>query len=242
MLTIFLRKMADFAWRHNLEKPLFFLRKFKEKTDAEGATISVGVIEEKLKSMKDVMKKKKSIKILEIGPYKGAHSIFIDRFFKPSKLIFVERDIVVDLVSKWIDKITCEHEIVYSDFLLAQELEKKGKFDIIFCLGFIYHNVEYFKTLNFIRRLIKDDGYLVLGTVLSYKKDCSININYRKGQLFDFTRPTRNAIETILEMTGFNKIQSLNLPYPNQRGFFIYKAGEKPVLRPGQVDFGGSRV
>ena len=43
-------------------------------------------------------------------------------------------------------------------------------------------------------------------------------------------------------MTGFNKIQSLNLPYPNQRGFFIYKAGEKPVLRPGQVDFGGSRV
>ena len=43
-------------------------------------------------------------------------------------------------------------------------------------------------------------------------------------------------------MTGYEKIKSLDLPYPNQRGFFIYKAGQIVSTDDGVVGFGGSTV
>lgn len=247
----FFRLFASYAWNHDirwiskfsryLKYNLFFKYVYK-KVNKPHVTISEVILEEKLLFLRDIMNTRNS-KILEIGPATGVHSLFIDKYFKPTHLTIIERPgkEIEKKVSLWIDKIKCEHKIIYSDLLSANIL-KKGKFDVIFCLGIIYHNVEYFKIFNFFRRLINDDGYLVIGTVLSFDKKPSIIINYRKGQLSDFTRPSRKAIEIIGEMTGFNIIKFYNLPYPNQRGFFIFEPCKKPSIPKDFCDFGGSTV
>lgn len=245
MLTL-LRRVTDFVWKRNMRRTIRLLRRMKAvffKMDSPETTINVSQLENKLGFLQNIMNKRPTLSILEIGPKTGTHSLFIERFFKPASLTFLERPSKdrEDYISKWIHKIKCDHKIIYSDLLMAKELEKE-KFDIIFCLGVIYHNVEYFKIFNFLRRLLKDDGYLVLGTVLSYDRRSSIIINYREGQLYDLSRPSKKAIKTILEMTGFDGVKSFNLPFPNQRGLFVYKKGEKVPAPPGSCDFGGSIV
>jgi 2-polyprenyl-3-methyl-5-hydroxy-6-metoxy-1,4-benzoquinol methylase len=239
-----LSRISDFLWQHDFKRTISLLRAIKTKffkTTATGTSIAVSQLEEKLLFLRDIMKVRSSLSVLEIGPKTGNHSLFIDRFFKPKMITFLDRPSKENLISKWIHQIKSPNKVIYSDLLAANIIEKE-KYDIIFCLGVVYHNVEYFKTLKFLRSLLKDDGYLVLGTVLSYDKKSSIIINYTKGQKFDFTRPSKKAIENILEMTGFDKTKSLILPYPNQRGFFIYKAGQIVLTDNGVVGFGDSTV
>jgi SAM-dependent methyltransferase len=242
-----LRRVADFAWRHDKHGVVRFLRRLRSRFFAENSpntTIAVSQLEDKLAFLRAHYAGRRDLRILEIGPWTGTHSLFIERFFEPAHLTFVERPGRgrEDLFAPWIGRIRCSHRIVHSDLLLARELLEEPPFDVIFCLGVVYHNVEYFKTFHFLRRLLRDGGHLVLGTVLTYDRRPVVVIRYAKGQLHDFTRPSRAAVEVMLEMTGFEKVKSFDLPFPNQRGLFVYRAGEKMPVVEGACAFGGSIV
>jgi hypothetical protein len=240
------RRIADFIWQRDMRRTIAIMRRVKSMFVKEGmtnVTIDVAQLEQRLAFLRDETRGRIDLKILEIGPWTGTHSLFIDRFFSPESLTFLERPGAGrdENFAGWIDKIQCKNKIIYSDLLLANELQGE-KFDIIFCLGVIYHNVEYFKTCTFLRSLLKPDGWLVLGTVLSYDKKPSILIRYEPGQLYDVTRPSKKAMECVLDMTGFERVKSFDLPYPNQRGLFVCKVGEVPPVAVGGCEFGASTV
>ena len=141
----------------------------------------------------------------------------------------------------WVNSLKCNFEFIYSDMLLKNKV-LDSRFDIIFCLGVIYHNVEYFKMFYLFNELLKPGGYLILGTSLNYDSNASIVINYQKGQKYDLTRPSQKAITTIMEMTGIDLIKFHNLPFPNQRGLFIAKKGIRPMTAVDDYFFGGSTI
>lgn len=240
------RIIRDFIWQHKMYKTGKFLTNLKNKLfkrDNLDTTINVSQLESKLLFLKKLIQNQPSKHFLEIGPKSGSHSLFIDRFFNPTHLTLLERPGGgrEERVKKWIGNIQCETSEVYSDLLTAHQL-KDDRYDVIFCLGVVYHNVEYFKTFKFFWDLLNPSSYLVLGTVLSYDKRPTIFINYERGQLYDLTRPSRSAMETIGAMTGFSTLKSYDLPMPNQRGLFIFQKIEKPPIPSGGCDFGGSTV
>lgn len=247
MMTKFFRSISAWAWANDVRWLVTLIRYAKghlvtlAKTQV---TIEVKELEARLLTVRKSLEGK-GIDVLEVGPKSGVHSCFIDRYFHPEKLVLLERppsdSQERDLTPTWFLQLECKKEMVYSDLLLARNLLER-KFDLVFCLGVIYHNVEYFKIFNILHRLLKDNGYLVLGTDLSSDTKPTILLNYREGQISDLTRPSRKAIEIIMKMTGFSLLESADLPYPNQRGFFLAQRGPMPSTAVQGYSFGGSAV
>ena len=133
------RRIADFIWQRDMRRTIAVMRRVKAMFVKEGmtnVTIDVAQLEQKLGFLREETRGRTDLKILEIGPWTGTHSRFIDRFFNPESLTFLERPGAGrdENFTGWIDEIQCKNRIVYSDLLLANELQGE-KFDIVFCFG-----------------------------------------------------------------------------------------------------------
>src|SRR5262249_22250298 len=84
-------------------------------------------------------------RILEIGPKHGEDSRLLASL-RPGELVLVERPVKHGLVVEWLPEIEslCPTRLVEADLLDLDEatLAELGHFDLVWCLGVLYHNDE----------------------------------------------------------------------------------------------------
>ncbi len=109
---------------------------------------------------------------------------------------------------KWFSELTHPHEIIYESIFASKRLMNLEKFDLIFCAGVLYHTVEHFKLLNILRRLLKNDGLLLLQSTvyLKYKEEL-IFLRWEEGHKHSGAFPTKSALIKMLMMTGWDNIK-----------------------------------
>ena len=76
-------------------------------------------------------------------------------------------------------------------------------FDLVLCLGVIYHNVEPVRTLNLLNRITKLGGTMLLESTIDKRPDAVIRLNYG-----DFTKmfASVEALRIMLAWTGWRDV------------------------------------
>jgi 2-polyprenyl-3-methyl-5-hydroxy-6-metoxy-1,4-benzoquinol methylase len=184
-------------------------------------------------------------RILEIGPKFGYHSKWIDKNLSPQKLVMLELSQKDSYVNEWISELSNPHEVIYESLLESDKLLLMERFDLIFFTGVLYHNVEHFKILNILRRLLKDDGTMIFQTSINIDfKEPVIFINWREpGQLGSYAYPSKSALFLMLAMTGWDNILHFVEYRPHSNTVLLTCQKSKELfLAYDKLPFGGSKI
>jgi SAM-dependent methyltransferase len=178
----------------------------------------------KLKYGKEYFKDKR---ILEIGPKDGEDTLRLDTL-SPSILIlnelaeikeethpvntFYKNNLIPNL-----QKVESEYELIFGNinYLNQDELNKLGKFDLIWFTGVIYHIPEQLRTLRKLYNLLDQNGTLVLETSTTRNPKL---INEEVVEIIEdgaYFFPSRKAINRLLKLAGFSNISESNC-YDNE--------------------------
>ncbi len=155
-------------------------------------------------------------RILEIGPKHGKDSILLSTL-KPKELVLIDLPSKREMVDNWLPQVSDKCKTKYIEgnilYLTKDQLEQLGKFDLIFCLGVLYHNVEQIRMLKRIYDLCNNNGTVVIeSSTTRNKKLIKLNVveihwpeTYR-GVPTITHNPSRLAIKSWLEMVGFSNV------------------------------------
>jgi SAM-dependent methyltransferase len=120
-------------------------------------------------------------------------------------------------VQQWLEEIEarCPTRYVVGNlmYLSPDELAELGTFDLIWCLGVVYHNVEQLRLLRRLFRLARPQGLLVIESATTRNRRL-VNKNVVEVHWPDLYRgqrtithlPSRLAIKSWLEMVGFAEV------------------------------------
>ena len=90
-------------------------------------------------------------RILEIGPKHGEDSRLLAAL-APSELVLLDLPEKLEQVQRWLPAVEaiCPTRYVTGNLLYLRrgELEELGTFDLVWCLGVVYHNVEQLRLLR----------------------------------------------------------------------------------------------
>lgn len=152
-------------------------------------------------------------RILEIGPKHGEDSRLLASL-QPAELVLVDLPEKDDLVHGWVAELEATYVSGNLLYMPAAELLELGSFDLIWCLGVVYHNVEQLRLLRRLFRLTRTDGLVVVES--STTRDRSLadrNVvelhwpdTYR-GERTITHHPSRLALKSWLEMVGFADVR-----------------------------------
>ena len=142
-------------------------------------------------------------RVLEIGPKWGLHTLWMDEHLGPSELVLCELPRKIPETESWRDRIRCQHTWIYKSLLHADELLASEPFDLVLCLGVIYHNVEPVRMLNLLNRITKLNGTMLLESTIDKRPDAVIRLSYG-----DFTKmfPSVEALRIMLAWTGWRDV------------------------------------
>jgi tRNA (mo5U34)-methyltransferase len=167
--------------------------------------------------LKDTAQKR----IIEIGPKHGEDSKIIASL-NPKELVLLdlpEKDV---LIKEWLDKISGNVRYVQDNLLYMDndKFDGIGKFDIVFCLGVLYHNVEQFRLVKKLYDLTSENGMVVIESattrnpIIRDKNAIEICWPNRYRNVHTITHlPSRLAIKSWMEMVGFKNVQILKDVY-----------------------------
>ncbi|KKM95644.1 hypothetical protein LCGC14_1186150 [marine sediment metagenome] len=152
-------------------------------------------------------------KILEIGPKHGKDSVLLAKL-QPSELVLIDLPSKRNMVEEWLPIVSkmCKTKFIQSNilYLNSDYYKQIGKFDLIWCLGVIYHNIEQVRLLKRLFDLCNVNGKIVIESSLTRNKKLTemnvIEILYPKpfrGIKTITHHPSRLAIKSWLEMVGF---------------------------------------
>ncbi len=115
----------------------------------------------------------KNKKILEIGPKHGKDSILLARL-QPSELVLIDLPSKRNLIETWPPSVPemCKTKYIQGNilYLSSDYLKQLGKFDLIWCLGVLYHNIEQVRLLKRLFDLCNVNGKIVLESSTTRKK------------------------------------------------------------------------
>lgn len=166
-------------------------------------------------SKKDQFENKR---ILEIGPKDGLDSLRLSSL-KPSELVMIDLPEKRDGNDKWLDKIEVPHQYIEANFMYMshEEIEKLGKFDLVWCTGVLYHNAEQMRLLRKLYKLLNADGMLVMesATLRNQSMQDKAYVEVYYPETFRNTGtvthlPNALAIKAWLQMAGFDEIFDSN--------------------------------
>ena len=152
-------------------------------------------------------------RILEIGPKHGKDSLLLATL-APSELVLVDLPEKGIRVKEWLPQVSCKCKTVYLEgnilYLTQEQYRQLGKFDLIWCLGVLYHNVEQLRLLKRLFDLCNVNGCVVIESATTRSKRLEkLNVveihwpdTYRNVQTITHL-PSRLAIKSWLEMVGF---------------------------------------
>lgn len=159
-------------------------------------------------------------RILEIGPKHGQDSRLLASL-RPRELVLVERPSKHDLVTEWLPAIeaACPTHLIELDLLDVDEqtLHELGQFDLVWCLGVLYHNDEPVGLLGRLHDLCTPGGLLVLETSLTrdfrLRRKNVVEVHwpdtYRGGRVTHL--PSRRAVASWLEIAGFREVEPVDV-------------------------------
>jgi SAM-dependent methyltransferase len=170
-------------------------------------------------------------RVLEIGPKFGFHTLWVDRNLAPSEMVLCELPRKIPETQAWRDQITCKHRWIYRSLLTADELFDLEPFDLVLCLGVIYHNVEPVRMLNILNRVTRLGGHMVLESTMDARPDPVLRLAYG-----DFTKmfPSVSALRILLTWAGWRKVTQFGdyRPGSHEALFLCEKTETVPLDSP----------
>lgn len=155
-------------------------------------------------------------RFLEIGPKHGQDSLLLATL-NPSELVLIDLPSKSSMVKEWLSKLPCRTTYIEGNVLYMDEEQYKqlGTFDLIWCSGVLYHNVEQVRLLKRLYDLCKVGGVVVIESATTRSKKLEkLNVveihwpeTYRGTQTITHL-PSLLAIKSWLEMTGFKDVKS----------------------------------
>ncbi len=156
-------------------------------------------------------------RILEIGPKHGMDSLLLANL-NPEELVRIDLPEKKSLVSEFLPKVSCVCKLTYLEgnilYLTQEQYAQLGKFDLIWCLGVIYHNVEQIRLLKRLFDLCQVGGSVVIESATTKNKKLKklnvVEIHWPEGYRHALTvthLPSRLAIKSWLEMVGFVEVK-----------------------------------
>ena len=147
-------------------------------------------------------------RILEVGPKFGDHSRYLATL-DPRELVLL--DLAREVDHGYVAALPCPTRLVFDNLLTTTDVA--GPFDLIVCLGVLYHNVEPFRLLARLWDLAAPDAVLILETTLTSLErrldgaDAVFEVRWRPGREGNYLLPSRCAVWTALAMTGWTDIR-----------------------------------
>jgi len=187
-------------------------------------------------------------RVLEIGPKHGEDSRLLATL-DPSELVLVDLPEKKPKVETWLGSVPCTTSFIAGNvlYLSDEERHRLGEFDLVWCLGVLYHNVEQLRLLRILHQLCRPGGKLVLESSTTRNRRLEdlnvVEIHwphlYRDVSTITHL-PSRSAIRSWLEMVGFARVELLDV-YSRalswQRAAFVAERDE--TTRP-YVSYGHS--
>jgi 2-polyprenyl-3-methyl-5-hydroxy-6-metoxy-1,4-benzoquinol methylase len=156
-------------------------------------------------------------RILEVGPKYGKDSLLLAAL-NPSELILIDLPEKTTEINQWLPRVAklCPSKYIEGNllYLSPEQYQRIGVFDLIWCLGVLYHNVEQIRLLRRLYKLCNDNGLVVIESATTRNKKLE-NLNVIEVHWPDTYRgsstvthlPSRLAIKSWLEMVGFRDVK-----------------------------------
>jgi SAM-dependent methyltransferase len=156
-------------------------------------------------------------RILEIGPKHGEDSRLLAAL-QPSELVLLDLPEKLDQVAGWLPAVEaiCPTRFVTGNLLYLAEGQRAelGAFDLVWCLGVVYHNVEQLRLLRRLFHLTAPEGAVVIesattrDTSLADKNVVEVHWpELYRGQRTITHLPSRLALKSWLEMVGYADVR-----------------------------------
>ena len=161
-------------------------------------------------------------RILEVGPKDGEDTLRLDSL-SPAKLIlndleeiqqenhpvntFYKNNLLPNL-----EKVVSDYEFIFGNinYLEYDEIQKLGKFDLIWFTGVIYHVPEQLRLIKKLYNMMNENGVLVLETSTTRNQKIA---NHEAIEIVNngaYFFPSRKGIVRLLELAGFVNISKSN--------------------------------
>ena len=200
-------------------------------------------------------------RILEIGPKHGRDTVLLAAL-RPTELVAIELPEKTPALEKWWGAIQCNKRLIYDNLLYMSDIESLGKFDLVWCTGVLYHNVEQIRLLRRLFDLCNVGALTVIESrvIKGYDDACTIRV-CRPGEFWGTPAdgipaqgwdkdsvihiPSRGAVKVWLELVGFQNVREWRDVYPPeyapQRAIFTGERTEQssPYRYYRSADFAG---
>jgi SAM-dependent methyltransferase len=152
-------------------------------------------------------------RVLEIGPKHGADSRLLAQL-EPAELVLLDLPEKDRLVGEWLAEV---ERLVPTRYVSGNLLyldpgtrEALGSFDLVWCLGVLYHNPEQLRLLRRLFELTSTNGLVVVESSTTRSRRLAdrnvVEIHWPRtfrGERTITHHPSRLAIKSWLEMVGF---------------------------------------
>jgi hypothetical protein len=162
----------------------------------------------------------RGLRVLEVGPKYGVHSVWVDRTLEPSELVFCDFEADAHLHVEWVSDLSSPHRFVYGDLAQTDELLDLEPFDLVLFLGVLYHSIHHVRLLSRLNRAMRDGGLMLLETTIDPRSDASVRLRWAEHNQKAKAIPTLDAVRLLLAWTGFRTVTR----------FAGYRPGSSEVL------------
>lgn len=153
-------------------------------------------------------------RVLEIGPKHGLDTRLLATL-EPRELVTVDLPEKTDTIASWLGEVPVARH-VEANVLYMNERERAelGRFDLVWCLGVLYHNVEQLRLLRRLYELTAESGLVVVESATTRSRVLAgrnaVELHWPKtyrGVPTITHLPARRAIAAWLEMVGFDDVR-----------------------------------
>jgi SAM-dependent methyltransferase len=153
-------------------------------------------------------------RILEIGPKHGEDTVLLSGL-SPRELVLLDLPNKSEVVRSWLAGIESPVRHLEGDLLELPEttLKELGTFELVWCLGVLYHNAEQLRLIKRLFQLTAEGGLVVVESAttrthhLEHENLVEIHWpNRYRGVRTVSHLPTRRAIKSWMEMAGFSAV------------------------------------
>lgn len=148
-------------------------------------------------------------RVLEVGPKVGHHTRWLASALRPSEFVLIDLATAVDHGYA----AECGAVLYFENILEPRQVAAHAPFDLIVCLGVLYHNVDQFRLLATLWELARPGTMLALESTVTPLEnrisaaDAILEIRWDTKRVGNFLLPSTSAIATMLAMTGWTDVR-----------------------------------
>jgi len=148
-------------------------------------------------------------RVLEVGPKAGHHTRWLASALRPSEFVLVDLATAVDhgYASE------CGATLYFENILEPRQVATHAPFDLILCLGVLYHNVDQFRLLSTLWELARPGTLLALESTVTplegriSASQAILELRWDTERVGNMLLPSTSAIATMLAMTGWTDVR-----------------------------------